>query len=276
MEYNRYLIKYYYIGSSKYHGSQRQNDYETVENILLNSLIKKKYISELRNSGFESASRTDKFVSARGAVFSFCSIKKPILMEINSDLPKNIGVWSYANVPKDFLSRFNATLRHYKYIYPITCNYNTNLMRKACKELEGKHDFINFSKIRKEENLETVRDMELVNLSIMNDYLIFDFKSKGFLRQQVRRMVKKLIELGEGTIDLSDFLEILDPSKRQSFQPAPPLGLILWDIHYEKSIEFSDDPKSIERREHFFSLKKKEYGIKHQLFTILQQNNLGK
>jgi len=93
----RFIFKFYYIGSKKYHGSQRQPDYLTVEECLLNALKERKYITDDKKSGFEVASKTDKSVSARGSSFSFESEKKPILMEINAVLPKNIGIWG---IPK--------------------------------------------------------------------------------------------------------------------------------------------------------------------------------
>ena len=70
MERQRYLFKLYYIGSKKFYGSQRQTEFLTVESCLLNALLEKEYISGVKNSGFEMASRTDKLVSARGACFS--------------------------------------------------------------------------------------------------------------------------------------------------------------------------------------------------------------
>jgi len=157
MEKSRYIFKFYYIGSKKYHGSQRQPDYLTVEECLLNALKERKYIKDEKKSGFEVASRTDKYVSARGSTFSFVTEKKPILMEINAALPKNIGIWGYSKVPNDFYSRYNALYRHYKYIVPYSINFrrnitsnNLNKMIKACKTFEGRHDFSNFSKQEKE------------------------------------------------------------------------------------------------------------------------------
>ncbi|MFX1296760.1 MAG: tRNA pseudouridine synthase A [Promethearchaeota archaeon] len=278
---HRYLFKFYYIGSNKFYGSQRQLDKYTIEKCLLDVLIKSKYIKNVDTSGFEVASRTDKLVSARGAAFSFISQKKPILMEINSILPTEIGLWAYTKVDMNFSSRFNALSRHYKYIAPVPVSLlkkdfvlNLDIVRKACKELEGKHNFKNFSKKEKAEK-NSIRDIDSVDMNVYNGYIIFDFKSKAFLRQQVRRMVKKLLELGTGIISYSEFLDLFNPSNDFSYQPADPTGLILWDVEFHDNIKLEVDSKSAERMKRYFSNQQLKYGHKHQLFGILHQNNIG-
>jgi len=280
MEKSKYLFKIYYIGKSKYYGSQRQRNAITIEHCLIDVLKKKNYIKESENSGFEVASRTDRLVSARSAYFTCIIEKKPILMELNSALPKEIGIWAYAKVPLDFSPRYNAILRHYVYIVPTPLSYfqdsysfNIDVLKKACSHLEGRHDFINFSKKEKEDKL-TVRDMNTVKLSVIEDFMIFQFKSKGFLRQQIRRIVTKLLELGKGDIDYDTFLSLFDATKSFSYQPADPKGLILWDIIYDSEINIKEDLKSKKRMELYLLEKKLKFGLKHQLFNILHKDNL--
>ncbi len=280
MEKTRYFFKFYYIGSKKYHGSQRQPDYLTVEECLLNALKERKYIKDDKKSGFEVASRTDKYVSARGSTFSVVTEKKPILMEINTALPKNIGIWGYSEVPQDFFSRYNALYRHYKYIVPYSINLRKNItsnnlkeMIKACKTFEGRHDFSNFSKLEND-NEKTTRDIMLASLRLDGDFLIFDFKSRAFLRQQIRRMVAKIFELGLEIITFEEFLDLFNPSITYSYQPADPLGLILWDINYGKKTQFTIDAKSKERMNKFFLLQEIKFSTKQKLFSLMQRNNI--
>lgn len=279
MEKSRYLFKMYYLGKSKYYGSQRQPHFLTIEDCVLEALINRNYIKNNKASGFEVASRTDRFVSARGACFTCVLEKKPILMEINSALPNEIGVWAYTKVPLNFSSRHNATQRHYLYVLPKPLSFyqktniiNIDIMRKACHQLEGKHDFINFSKRDKKEK-STMRNMDCVELSIKNGYIIFQFKSRAFLRQQIRRMIKKILELGTSKIKYKDFLDLLEPSKFFSYQPANPRGLILWDIKFENKIRLKEDKKSKERMTKIFFKKELASGFKHQLFRFMQHNN---
>ena len=280
MEKTRYFFKFYYIGSKKYHGSQRQPDYLTVEECLLNALKERKYIKDDKKSGFEVASRTDKYVSARGSTFSVVTEKKPILMEINTALPKNIGIWGYSEVPQDFFSRYNALYRHYKYIVPYSINLRKNItsnnlkeMIKACKTFEGRHDFSNFSKLEND-NEKTTRDIMLASLRLDGDFLIFDFKSRAFLRQQIRRMVAKIFEIGLEIITFEEFLDLFNPSRTYSYQPADPLGLILWDINYGKKTQFTIDAKSKERMNKFFLLQEIKFSTKQKLFSLMQRNNI--
>jgi len=281
MERRRYLVKIYYIGKSKFYGSQRQPEYLTIEECILNALLEKGYITDIEDSGFEAASRTDRYVSARGAFFTCILEREPILMEINSSLPYEIGVWAFTQVPSDFLSRFNAIQRHYIYIVPTplstlqnTGSLNIDIMCDACRQLEGKHDFTNFSK-RDKEAKTTVRDMDFARLLINQDFLIFQFKSRAFLRQQVRRMVAMILGLGRGEIDYDYFMNLFDLSKTFSYQPADPRGLILWNIIYENNINLKEDQKSKERMRDYFLKEESLFSFKHKLFNIMQHNDFG-
>ncbi|MDX1797254.1 MAG: tRNA pseudouridine synthase A [Candidatus Lokiarchaeia archaeon] len=276
---SKFLFKIYYIGTNEYFGSQRQPSLMTIEESILNALISKGYIRNIEKSKFEFASRTDRYVSARGACFTCITEREPILMEINTALPKEIGIWAYSEVPVEFISRFGAILRHYVYIVPYPISYfkktsgiDINLMKKACKDLEGNHDFANFSK-KEDDKIVTIRDMDSVSLSIYDDYIVFQFKSRAFLRQQVRRMVKKVLELGINEISYNEFLNLFDVSKNVSYQPADPQGLILWDIKFNENIDFIVDPKSKERMDNYFIKKKLDYNLKYHLFRALQQND---
>lgn len=274
MEKTRYLFKFYYIGHKKYFGSQRQLNYPTIEGCLITALQEKGYIKDVKQSGFEVASRTDRFVSARGSAFSLTTNKNPILMEINSALPKHIGLWAYTKVPLDYTSRYNAVFRHYKYIVPYSKNaLNTKNMKRACKALEGHHDFKNFSKQNKEEE-KTVRDILLASMSRDGNFLIFDFKSRAFLRQQIRRMIAKIFEVGSGIINHEDFLNLFNSTKLYSYQPADPFGLILWDINYGSNIQLTTDNKSMIRMKNYFREKETKYASKTKLLRLLQHDNV--
>jgi tRNA pseudouridine38-40 synthase len=275
----RFLFKFYYIGTKKFYGSQRQKENLSVEQCILEALINKKYIHDSKTSGFEVSSRTDRFVSARASAFSFISHKNPILMEINSILPKEIGLWAHCPVKINFSSRFNAITRHYKYIVPQPYSYlqerysiNLEIMKKACRQLQGRHDFINFSK-RDKTQQNSVRDLDYIDFIVDNDLIIFDFKSRAFLRQQIRRMMKIILDLGFNNLEYDEFLKYLDPSNYYSFQPAEPEGLILWDINFDDNIKFIIDKKSIKRKDDYFFKQKIQYGLKNRLFIILHQNN---
>lgn len=275
----KFFFKLYYIGKEKYYGSQRQDDVLTVEDKLIEILKKRGYISDEIQSEFQFASRTDRYVSARGGVFSVIPNKEPICMEINSYLPKDIGIWALAHAPINYSPRFNAISRHYRYIVPKSLsylrkhhNFNLDLFKKACSQLEGTHDFQNFSK-REISIKNTTRTLDEVNLEIINDTLIIDFISEAFLRQQIRRMIKKLLEVGMGEIKFEDFLNLFDSSNFISYESANPIGLILWDIHYDSNVDFREDKKSVERMNTYFLEQKHQNWLKYKLFSCLKEND---
>jgi tRNA pseudouridine38-40 synthase len=275
----RYLFKFFYIGSENYYGSQRQNNLETIEDCLINGLTIKGYIKDAITSSFEVASRTDKLVSARGSAFSCGLEREPILMEINSALPRDIGIWGFTEVPDSFLSRYNAIFRHYKYLLPlyyfkdgIGLKFNLTAIRRGCKLTNGRHDFKNFSKSSPNVEEKTLRDL---SLSVIKEgsILIFDFKSRAFLRQQIRKIMAKIIELGKSEINLKEYSEILDPTKEFSFPPADPNGLILWDVSYGKNLKFNIDQKSLERLMEYMNNNYLYHTMRAKLFDIFQQDN---
>lgn len=268
----RILIKYYYIGLQKYYGSQRQVGMPTIEDTIIKALLQKNYIKDARDGKVDFSSRTDRLVSARGAAFSFNSKRKPILMEINTALPPEIGVWASSIVKEDFSSRYSAYFRHYRYIVPEPVSYletesplDFEILKKACSLLEGTHDFSNFSK-RGKEDIKTKRTIDKVAFSVKEGYLIFDFMSRAFLRQQIRRMVKKLIEVSSNMISLNEFQGLFNSSEYISYQPAEPEGLILWDVDYGPEIQFKEDEKSVQRRDSFFQQQYRKYSLKKELF----------
>ncbi|MBN1215262.1 MAG: tRNA pseudouridine(38-40) synthase TruA [Candidatus Lokiarchaeota archaeon] len=275
----KYFVKCYYFGIDFFYGSQRQSHHNSIEETIINVLKSKNYIRDIKSSEFSFASRTDRYVSARGAVFSFKSNKNIILMEINSSLPKEIGLWAYAIVPNDYSPRFSAIQRHYKYIFPFPISYmkeifsiNLNLIEKACEYIKGDHDFTNFSK-RGKKFTKNIREMKDVKLDLKNDVLSIDFKSKGFLRQQIRRIVKKIFELGNGIISFNEFIELFNKKEYISYEPADPRGLILWDIEYNTNIKFIIDKRSIERLNRFFLIQKYKHWLNYNLFNIMQEHD---
>ena len=86
-------------------------------------------------------------------------------------------------------------------------------------------------------------------------------------------MVRKLLELGLGEISFTDFIQLFDPTREWSYQPANAKGLILWDIVYSEEITFIEDKKSKERMEAFFLKEKLSIEHKAQLFRLLQHND---
>lgn len=176
-----YLYKTAYLGWF-FFGSQIQPDVSSVE-----GEIKAAYGERLR-----LMSRTDTGVSARGNIL--VSPKQLLLGLLNSNL-KGVRLWAEAEVetvPK-------VKERHYRY-YMVDGKDPSPLMK-----FNGRHDFSKFTKSK--EN--TIRDLR-VEVGEKFGITYVDFYSKGFLWNQVRRLIGTLYQ-----------------------KTAPPLPLVLLDIKFE-------------------------------------------
>jgi tRNA pseudouridine38-40 synthase len=104
-------------------------------------------------------------------------------------------------------------------------------MKTAAKFLEGTHDFECFCK--REPNRTTIGKMIYTGVRA-KDHLTFDFIAPVFLRQQVRRMVSALLDVGGGRMGIDEFKIAVEGRAKYSLKPAPPEGLFLVRVHYKK------------------------------------------
>ena len=257
----RYLLKIWYIGSN-FSGSQRQPDKRTVEGELLKVLKKTKYISDAQINNFKAAARTDAGVHAKEAAFCFNSKEKIYIQQIESFLPKDLGIIGYQEVDLDFHPRWEVEMKEYKCIYVLKEEENPSmkLMNEALKFYEGDHDFRLFSKTdySKKDKLTkiTVNRASVSNFNDDKRILIFSFQSKSFLWQQIRRTIAFILKIGKGEANFDDLKKKLDPKffnepsiKRD--KPIEPGGLILWKIKFPGNNIFNFEKKSLEKQQEF-------------------------
>ena len=147
----------------------------------------------------------------------------------------------------NFHARHSAKKRIYLYIIqnrlsPSTINkdrewhiikkLDINLIKKGAKKLVGTHDFSTFraSNCGAKSPIRTI-DKILVNKS--KNQIKLKFKSKSFLKNQVRSMVGSLKYLGEKKWDLKKFESIIiNKDRKKVAPPAPACGLYLEKIIY--------------------------------------------
>ena len=145
----RYLILVWYIGTD-FSGSQRQPDKRTVEGELLRALIGTKCISDPVSGNFKAAARTDAGVHALEAGFCFTTSKPFHIRQVDSYLPKDLGVHAWIEVPLEFYPRWEVDWKEYRYVYWKTGEdaggLNVPLMVEATHLFEGTHDFRLFMK----------------------------------------------------------------------------------------------------------------------------------
>ena len=237
----RIALKIAYIGTD-YHGSQVQQDVNTIEGELFRALRELDIIKDRHDSNYISAGRTDKGVHALGQVVAFDTEKPDIAIPraINSKLPHSIWTWARAVVAADFDPRRHSLYREYRYI--IYGKYDHQLLSQALDKLIGKHDFSNFSTPDAERSgICTVKKIEM---RIEHDLTIIDIRADRFLWHMVRKMVTALKKIGRAERDLLWLEKMLDPALfNEGLKLAPAYGLIFKNVEY-KNIIWTEDAYS--------------------------------
>ncbi|WP_074035367.1 tRNA pseudouridine(38-40) synthase TruA [Exiguobacterium profundum] len=198
-----------------------------------------------------ASGRTDARVHALGQVIHFdTSLEMPaerFVKALNAMLPDDILVKQAEEIDDTFHARYGAKRKEYRYHirqtedpfrrhYAATVTYKLSLeaMRQAMERLIGTHDFTSFSvtKAEVEDRVRTIYEAEVLE---MGDEIIFRFVGSGFLYNQVRIMVGTVIEVGRGKYQPGDITQMLEAKDRRvAGITAPPHGLYLWNVNYEK------------------------------------------
>ena len=243
-----YQILIEYDGTN-FVGWQRQKNGISIQGSIekvLKKLLKQKVI--LHGSG-----RTDSGVHANAQSAHFNSIHKikdndKFLNSINFFLnKKKISILNIKKRNKLFHSRYSAKMRIYKYIIinrksPLSLDFNRgwyvrnildlNLIKKASKLLLGTKDFSMFRSSSCGAN-SPIRTIKSIEIKKEKEKIIFFFKSKSFLQQQVRSMVGCLKYIGEKKWNLTKFRKYVNLKKRSNCAPpAPSCGLYLFKVLY--------------------------------------------
>ncbi|XP_014488652.1 PREDICTED: tRNA pseudouridine synthase A, mitochondrial isoform X2 [Dinoponera quadriceps] len=124
-----------YLGKN-YYGMQRNPGVKTIEEDLVNALLKANLITtehfeNLRAINFQRAARTDKGVSAIRQIVSLKLPENPDKTIINQFLPDVIRVFGIKRVTKGFNSKNQCDARTYRYIIPsfVFALENQNLLK---------------------------------------------------------------------------------------------------------------------------------------------------
>lgn len=245
----KYKLTIEYDGTN-YCGFQKQPDQvnKSVEEILENAVFS---FSGERIKIFASG-RTDAGVHALGQVIHFELEKKfenfQILMAMNRHLlNENIAVISCEKIDKNFHSRFDAAMRHYRYVIinrraPLTLQKNRawhipqkldlEAMKMAANFLIGSHDFSAFrdAKCAATSAVRSVADIKIIDLG---EEILIEISAKSFLHHMVRNIVGTLMWVGSRKIRAIDVKGILDSRDRTKSGPnAPACGLYFLRVDY--------------------------------------------
>lgn len=202
------------------------------------------------------AGRTDKGVHARGQVISFDVREGADLDSLARSLNKLLGpevvIRELAPAPEGFHARFSASSRLYRYRVlnlatpdpflaatswhvPEPLPLDLRAMQASCDPLIGSHDFSSFCR-RPDPSADLTR--RVIDTRWANDgdgLLSFWIEANAFCHQMVRSVVGLLVDVGKGRRTAADVREVLRATDRSAApSPAPPHGLCLWEVRYEK------------------------------------------
>lgn len=229
-----YALKFGYHGKN-FSGYARQPKLRTIEGDIIKALKKTKMILNEREANFQTASRTDKGVSALGNAIAFNTEFKgdEILGALNAYLEE---IWFYgiAEVESSFNPR-HARQRWYRY-YLIDEGWDLTSLKDISKIFQGSHDFSNFARL--EEGNDPMKSIDSIEISKEKEFIILDFKAKSFLWHMVRRIVKSMMDVVMDKYTLNDIKDALEGNTKMDFGIAPPDPLILMDVKYDFEFKF--------------------------------------
>ena len=124
--------------------------------------------------------------------------------------------------------------------YFVSYHLDLEQMRKAAGYLVGEHDFASFCNIHTDVE-DTVRTIYELTVEKSGEDLTIRVRGNGFLYNMVRIIAGTLLQVGRGFYTPEDVRGILDTKDRESAGvTAPPHGLMLMRIEYEKDLDKSE------------------------------------
>ncbi len=179
---------------------------------------------------------------------------KNIPVALNAVLPKDLAVLDAFCVEDGFHARYDVLSKEYTYfIYnsqikdPFFSNRALQLqklldrdsieeMNKAAGYLCGTYDFKCFM-AQNSSVTNTTRTVYYARFEQNGEKIIFKICADGFLYNMVRIIVGTMLEVGYKKKQPSDILRIIDSGQRKNAgQTAPPQGLYLSAVNYERSL----------------------------------------
>jgi len=244
----RYQILVEYVGT-KFVGWQKQLKGKSIQKEIenkLSKLLKQKitiYGSGRTDAGVHAIEQSAHF----DAKLQIKEIKK-LIKSLNFFLnPKKISIINIIKRKKNFHARYSAKERVYRYFiinrlaastlenqrsWHIRKKLDIKLLKEGAKKLTGSHDF---STMRAKNCYakSPIKKINKITIKNIEKKIQIEFRSKSFLRNQVRSMVGCLKYLAENKWNMKKFEHIFKSKKRSMCAPpAPAHGLYLTKVIY--------------------------------------------
>ncbi len=245
-----------------YSGFQVQENGVTIQGILQEAL------SEItrEDSRVVPSGRTDAGVHATLQTVHFHTEKRistgNIVRGVNGKLPPSIRVMEAREVPHGFHARRDVTRKWYTYLLfngsilpPFFKGYAWHLPRPVldvkqiasfAPSFMGTRDYRAFMGSGSSVTL-TVRKLDVLDVTRVNDFVVFTFSGKGFLKNMVRNITGTLVDMARGKIREEDIEEIFrSKDRRRAGRCAPGEGLYLCGVEYGKDVYKRPIPFSLD------------------------------
>ena len=129
------------------------------------------------------------------------------------------------------MGEYDPCMRNY--ILQYNKGLNVELMNSVIPIFLGEHDFRSFCFDEKNQD-NCVRTIYDVKINVNNCLIKIEFTGNGFLRKMVRNLVSVLILVGEGKLNYSDVLCILECQKKSyNVKCVSSCGLYLDNVVYK-------------------------------------------
>lgn len=234
---------------SRYQGWSRLGKGEST-NTIFNKLLE--VIKKMTDEDVElyCGSRTETGVHAYAQTVNFKTTTDRSLLEIkqylNRYLPMDIAVTELEEKPERFHASLNASSRIYtyriamgdvpnvferKYTYYCFKKLDIERMRQASLLLVGRHDFKNFSTVKRSKSTEK----EIYNIDIYADEeeMQITIEANDFLHNMARMLISTLLDIGLDKRKKEEIDSIFS-GKAPASAPCDPKGLYLQEIVYKQ------------------------------------------
>jgi tRNA pseudouridine38-40 synthase len=243
----RYRLDLSYDGSGFHGFAPQAGEIRTVARVLCEALARV-FQHEV---SLVVAGRTDTGVHARHQVVSFDTERevdpKRVARAVTSMLGPEVVATACEIVSGEFSARFDATRRTYRYhlsdhevadplrrhtVFHVGHPLDVSAMNDAARTFVGEHDFATFC--RRREGKSSIRTVHAAKVDRRDDgIIVFEIRAKAFCHQMVRSLTGFLIEVGRGRRPPDSVAELLGARDRAVVpSPAPPAGLVLWQVDY--------------------------------------------
>lgn len=163
----------------------------------------------------------------------------------NRSLPHDIAVLDVRPAHARFHARHDAIARYYLYqistrrtafgksfVWWVKDRLDLLRMSEAAALFEGRHDFRSFSEPT-EARASTLVHVDVSQVFMSGDLILFRVGASHFLWKMVRRMVGTLVEVGRGNVTVEEVRALLRGHSREpAAWTAPPSGLFLERVLY--------------------------------------------